>query len=897
MDADDLQRLSTLLDELLDLPPEERQHRLTALEATDAALSASVRKLLARAARHETADLVVGDHAARRPLAPPDGPAAGDAVGPYRLLRPLGAGGMGSVWLAERADGSLKRQVALKLPHLGWAPGLAERFAREREILASLEHPHIARLYDVGVDERGRPWMALEYVEGEPIDAWCRRRAPDVPARLQMLLQVADAVAFAHARRVLHRDLKPANLLVTQQGQVRLLDFGIAKLMAGDRAAATALTELSGRALTLDYASPEQIRGDALSTASDVYALGVVAYELLTGERPYRLARGSAAELEEAILAAEVPLASARCRRAEDRRALRGDLDAILAQALRKDPTRRYEGVDAMAADIRRHLAGAPVSVRPDTWLAQAARGLRRHGREAVLATAAAAAFAIGLGAGATALVIAVLVVGLGAALWQARRAAAERDRALALAERNEAGNRFLETLLTRAARGGAFTARELLERSERLVESDVRGNPDHRAFVLGQLADLYGVVDQWPSTLPLLERALDAAATGRDRGLHDDLAIRRAIAVGMVGRTDEAARALDALLARRDLSPALRWRALAARGHVAQLVGDYPAVLAHAEAAYQAWQALPRPPTQSEPVLLSDLGWASLKAGRAAESEDHYVRAAAAFEALGLADSGPALHHGAHRALAFQEMGDAREAVRIYDDLVEASRRALPDVPPSLYLVANRAFALSCIGDYEAALHAYAACVEQAGAQGMALVRFNIQMLIVQMEAARGRVEPAQAILQVALDECPSERPEGGPAQFAHQLAEARVELAQGRPTRALEVYGLALQSRLVAAGSADALLGRAEAHLAAGDIGAALTDAEGARDIAQQLRGRRPASFRLGLAHALVARIHAAAGRPGQAQAAIAAALPDLRAQLTPQHPVWQTLEALRT
>lgn len=287
-----LQRLSTLLDEALDLDGPARERWLAALPAADAELSDTLRQLLARHASKETADLL-----SRGPAfdLPDGGPRAGDVVGPYRLISELGVGGMGAVWLAERADGSLKRKVALKLPLVSWAPGLAERFARERDILATLEHPHIARLYDAGLDAQGRPYMALEHVEGRPIDVFCREQALPVAARLELLLQVADALAFAHGRLVLHRDLKPANILVTAQGQVRLLDFGVAKLMQGDSAVETALTRVSGRAMTPDYASPEHVRGEPLGTASDVYSLGVVAYELLAGRRPYRLQRGSAA--------------------------------------------------------------------------------------------------------------------------------------------------------------------------------------------------------------------------------------------------------------------------------------------------------------------------------------------------------------------------------------------------------------------------------------------------------------------------------------------------------------------------------------------------------------------------------------------------------------------------
>src|SRR5262249_11318018 len=198
-----------------------------------------------------------GDDVDDTPPPPPD--RAGDRIGPYRLLQQLGAGGMATVWLAERADGALQRQVALKLPHVGWALGLTQRMARERDILATLEHPHIARLYDAGSTASGRPWLAMERVEGEAIDAYCRAQRLDIEARLRLFLQVADAVAHAHARLIVHRDLKPNNILVSAQGDVKLLDFGVAKLLADDAAPADNLTQQLGRAVTPDYASPEQV--------------------------------------------------------------------------------------------------------------------------------------------------------------------------------------------------------------------------------------------------------------------------------------------------------------------------------------------------------------------------------------------------------------------------------------------------------------------------------------------------------------------------------------------------------------------------------------------------------------------------------------------------------------
>ena len=261
---------------------------------------------------------------------------------------------------------------------------------------------------------QGRPFFALEYVEGQPIDVYCRERALNTQSRLALLLQVAHAVAFAHSRLVVHRDLKPSNILVTADGQVRLLDFGIAKLMEGDRTQETQLTQLAGHALTLDYASPEQIRGEQIGTASDVYSLGVVAYELLTGARPYKLKRGSAAELEETIATVDAPLASATATDTAARKELRGDLDAILNTALRKDAQQRYASVDALAQDIERHLRGEPVLARPDRAVYRLRKFVGRN-RVAVVASAA--------------VVFAVLAGGT-VALWQRKVAGEDAARA-----------------------------------------------------------------------------------------------------------------------------------------------------------------------------------------------------------------------------------------------------------------------------------------------------------------------------------------------------------------------------------------------------------------------------------------------------------------------------------
>jgi serine/threonine-protein kinase len=490
-DAEELKRLSALLDPLLELEPgEPREAWLAALTGDDAALVPRLRRLLDSAASSPTAGaLDLG--AARAADSSLLGHRAGESVGPYRLLSVLGRGGMGEVWLAERADGQMQRQVALKLPLLGLRREvLVQRFARERDILASLNHPHIARLYDAGLAGDGQPYLALEYVPGQPIDAWCRARAVPLAERVRLLLQAAAAVAYAHTRLVLHRDLKPGNIHVTADGEVKLLDFGIAKLMEGEHTQETLLTREGGRAFTPDYASPEQVRGEALGTASDVYSMGMVAFEVLSDARPYRLKRGSAAEVEEAILNAEPALASTATGDATLRRALHGDLDAILQQALRKEPQRRYASVEAFADDLSRWQRGLAVRAR-------AASRLERSWRWAVRNKVLA---------GATAAVFVSTVGGSVVATWQAmqaRRQAERAEAASALARdesrRAQAVQAFMLDIFRANSvyqpdpqRAQRTTARELLDLGAERAAQSLKDAPSSHIDVLGTLGELY---------------------------------------------------------------------------------------------------------------------------------------------------------------------------------------------------------------------------------------------------------------------------------------------------------------------------------------------------------------------------------------------------------------------
>lgn len=453
--------VSTFLDEALDLDAQARAAWIEHIDATRPELAPLLRRLLAAHASSETADVLRRLPQLNAPavggLPAAGGVAVGALVGPYRLTREIGSGGMAEVWLAERADGAFKREVALKLPRLSrLRRDLAARFDQERDILARLEHPHIARFYDAGITVDGLPYLVMEFIAGQPLTAWCDEHRLTTPERLTLFSQVLEAVQFAHANLVIHRDLKPSNILVTSDGQVRLLDFGIAKLLTdGESARETPLTQFAGRALTPDYASPEQIKGEPLTIASDVYSLGVLLYELLTGELPYQLKLQSIAQLEEAIVGAE-PSRPSRVVTAEAAvargvsvkrlsRGLRGDLDTIVLKALAKQPAGRYATVAEFAEDLQRHLSGQPVQARPASWGYRTRKFIARNRLTVGAATAIGAA----------------LIAATAVSLWQAQRARAQAARAEQQAARAEEVKRFVVSFFEAADVGVGTATRQ----------------------------------------------------------------------------------------------------------------------------------------------------------------------------------------------------------------------------------------------------------------------------------------------------------------------------------------------------------------------------------------------------------------------------------------------------
>jgi serine/threonine-protein kinase len=581
-------RVDQLLERALELDAPARTAWLAIECAGDDALRHEVEQLVELSAR-EVDDLIAPVRALAADVVESDdgGLGPGERIGSWTVVDRIGRGGMGVVHLAERADGSFEKRVAIKvLPNAASSREAVLRFEQERRILGRLSHPHIAQLVDGGVDARGLPYLVLEYVEGEPVDVWCDRRRAPIDQRLRLVVEIATALQAAHRNLVVHRDIKPSNLLVTAEGDVKVLDFGIAKLLDPDSEDA-ALTRTDGRPMTPTWASPEQVAGAPITTASDVYQLGLLLYELTTGLRPQASRTSSLAELVDLVCRHE-PLAPSRAvlvdagdasagHRAELRastpaklaRRLRPDLDAIVACALAKEPDRRYASAAALAEDLERFLDGRPVRARRATLGVRAGKWIRRNP-----GLAAAGALA------------ALLTVGYAVAVTlQARAIERQRQRAEVEAAKAAEVERFVLGLFESSdpgvALGREVTARELLERGVERIDSDLAGQPEVQARLWSALGEIHGNLDLVAEGRELVERALDQQRR-LDGGRHPEVAASlRRLGTLLVAedRAPEAVAALEQSLAlRRELdgpdAPELA-RTLAALGAARRRAGD----------------------------------------------------------------------------------------------------------------------------------------------------------------------------------------------------------------------------------------------------------------------------------------------------------------------------------
>jgi serine/threonine-protein kinase len=532
MATDRWPRVASIFGEVAALPAAEQPERLDRLCGDDMKLRREVESLLA-------ADAAADDflESPRTPggVALPPASAVGRRIGPYQVERKLGEGGMATVYFATRADGEFEQQVAIKVIAYGAdRAGLLERFRGERQILAALDHPNIARLLDGGTTEDGLPYLVMEYVDGIPIDRYCDEHRLGVDARIDLFRQACAAVQYAHQNLIVHRDVKPSNILVSADGRPHLLDFGIAKILAGSAFPSSA-TLTGQRLMTPEYASPEQVEGGPITTASDVYSLGVLLYLLLTGRLPYRLGSGRMGAIEQAILTQEPEPPGTAVH-------LGGDLDNVLLKALRKEPRQRYASVELFSEDLRRYREGMPVRARPATLGYRMAKFIGRH------------PWGVGLAAGTFLLVLTLAVV----MSVQAARLARQRDEVRRERDKAIEVTRLLEDVFSVAdpgeARGETVTARELLDQGAARVQTELRNQPEVQAALAATIGKAY-------RSLGLNERA---------RGLlEQSLALRRRIHGAEHPEVAESLEALGVLAQARgelDQAEALHRQALAMR-------------------------------------------------------------------------------------------------------------------------------------------------------------------------------------------------------------------------------------------------------------------------------------------------------------------------------------------
>jgi predicted Ser/Thr protein kinase len=697
-------RVDGLLDEMFDLPEAERIANLRARRIEDSAVLAEVESLL-RSASASGGFLAIPPKPPAEELTP-DG-TLGLRLGAWRITRLLGRGGMGEVYEARRADGNFEQRVAIKLLQREAAAQM-ERFQAERQILARLEHPGIARLYDGGVTEDGRPFMVMEFVEGRPITEYCKITAATFEQRLALFVQVCEAVAYAHRNLIVHRDLKPSNILVTPNGAVKLLDFGIAKLLDAQLAR---VTQAASTPMTPICAAPEQLTGGAVTTATDVYALGLLLFELLSGTHPWMGSDTPVLQAMRTVLQKPAPSLS---RTAETQpnapvpaRLLHGDLDAIVAKALRKEPGDRYATVEGMKLDVERSRRGEPVAAREGARLYVISRTLRRY-RWAAAAVSA---------------VIVSLAAGLGVAAWQAEKAAQERDVARRDAAREEAV-RYNLTGLFRAAisdQGSkSTTAKGMIDLSAQRVLKEYRDQPLLAGQVVLTLADLYGALEDANGAASLLEGFLAEADSKADPFAVADARQKLAAIELMRGHVDRAETLLGQAEAFFRASPQQyaeeRLEGLATRARLQRTHGDIDGAIATTRDAIAQRIALSGHDNRETAVLLNSLAITLGTVNRLPEALKAYYETTAIYRALGLGDGIDAQIIVANTGTLEMRAGHLRDAESLLKSSVERERALAGDSAAVAAAMSYYGRILSVTNRSDPAISVLKQAVEMAG-------------------------------------------------------------------------------------------------------------------------------------------------------------------------------------
>ena len=879
--------ISPLLDEALDLPSSARESWLKDLETRAPDLAPHVRSCLVGVA--EVADNKFLEASIRSQL--PSG-LEGHAIGAYTLERPLGFGGMGTVWLAHRSDGRFEGQVAVKLLNAALVGHPSEqRFAREGRVLARLQHPNIARLLDAGVEAGRQPYLVLEYVRGQRIDEYCNQRGLGIEERIRLFLDVLAAVAHAHSNLVVHRDLKPSNILVTEQGEVKLLDFGIAALLSKEGDDLTPLTRHMGPGLTPGYASPEQLLAQPITTAADVFALGTVLFELLARRRPWRTRDEpqTSAELIRLKLETDAPRLSDVAKPEESRRSLRGDLDNIVAMALRRSPAERYRTAEALAQDLRRHLAHEPVSARPRSLRYVVAKFVQRNSA-AVLS--------------ASVMILALIVAGA-FSIWQMVQANEQRRLAEDQASRAEFSRDFAEFVLTDAGTTGRpFTTGELLARAEQALES--YGSIDSPVAIeqVINLGMLYARVGQYRRALDLFEKAHARAIAGN----HAELRWQSACELGRMhhyaGRLRQAGEVLDSAIAelQRQVpsSPALI-ECLEQKSDLDLTRQDVTAAIASAQASLaQAQKVFPRARVHWISPRVQ-LGTSLRASGQYQLADNFHRRTLELLKELGRERTANALLLYNSWAMVRSDMGDILGAAQLFESGVGIGHALWGEGTPDQWVSVTYGRRLVLLNRLDEAQTYFNSALSTSSGEDDAEMEAGALIWLISVNREKGDFAEARAARARAEQFIEANLPSEHAMRLNFRLESGLLDVAVG----SLDDGKAQLQQLLTQLERANrrvpdqivALTGLARGALQSGELDRSSELAAKASALARKFAIPGQPSYWLGLSLLAQVEVEQALGHSARARELSAEALAQLAPTVGTDHPLTKRAAALRT
>ena len=896
--------LSPYLDQALTLPEEERARWLESLRRENPALASQLQALLHSHRMAEREGFL--EKGPSLPSATAG--LAGQMLGAYKLISPIGQGGMGTVWRAERCDGRFERQAAVKFLNLAVSGhGGEERFKREGAILGRLSHPHIAELLDAGVSEAGQPYLVLEHVDGDPIDRYCDERKLDIEARVRLFLDVLGAVAHAHANLIVHRDIKPSNVLVSKDGQVKLLDFGIAKLLEGEgqEGAATLLTREAGSALTPEYAAPEQVTGAPVTTATDVYGLGVLLYVLLTGQHPAGPGQHSPAELLKAITETDpprpsdvvvsaagqaAPSAANRAISADKlSRQLRGDLDTIAAKALKKNPQERYGSVAALAEDLTRYLRNKPISARPDTVRYRAVKFVRRNRTIVTLATVALVALAAGA--------VGTLLEARTARI-QRDLARTQRDFALRQLSRAEVINDLDNFLLVDAApMGKPFTVNQLLARAEHIVER--QHDPANRVELLMSIGRKYWAQDQDARAGSVLEEAYRLSRGMGEASIRAQASCELASALSRGVDSTRAEALIQEGLAELPRKPEFVLDRILCLERGSEVARESDLSQEGIARALAARELVKQSPLQSELLelrTLMDLAESYREAGQYRDAIPVFEQASRLMESLGRDDTQNAGTLLNNWALALHDDGRPLEAEKLFRRAIDISRGGQSEDAVSPMLLNNYARTLRVLGRWkEAARTAERAYFKAKQADDRTVFK-QAMMLRARVYIDQHDFVRATAMLAEADAMFRRDLPPGHSAFTVLTSEHALLEMERGNLEPALRLANEAMDKIGAAAQSGKGqaaylvsflLLRRSDIERRLSKNSEAVADASRALSLLRAAADPGKSSCEVGRAYLLLARALQAERRTDEARSAFRSAAEQLEPTVGSDHP----------